>query len=353
MTRGAGDPARRCFVLCDSRPDLWQTLGRRVGALPNAQRRCPRRSSPAVRASSVTPRARSRNGSRRRPARCDPAPARPRESRHHLHIPARHRQRGDHRDRPHSASSCHPRHGWTPRGPLALRMGSTSRPGPACRGRSARTDDVPVTTRATGLNLLPGFDPFATAHARSGVLRDEPRFSVRLGHSSGVLLVPNLKLLAPDVEPRLVGLRRRDGAVGESAVFARLSATERADDELGCRAAVCGWYEHRHGVSAYVGSTVSLHPPLNSDHAWRHARRSCRGRKAEVFPSRSASTMEESRSPRFRGFLDLVVPVTTFPVAWSGQILPGLPGARERSVPASPPCHIATQRSACRPQPIG
>ena len=45
-------------------------------------------------------RPRRRDGTRRRPADRDPAPARSRQPRHHLDLPPRHRQRRDHRHRP-------------------------------------------------------------------------------------------------------------------------------------------------------------------------------------------------------------------------------------------------------------
>lgn len=76
-----------------------------------------------------------------------------------------------------------------------------------------------------------------------------------------MLLAPDPELFAPDVEPGLVGPRRQDGAVGENAVFAGLSATERADDERERRAAVCGRQDDGYEVSVYVGSMVGQGDP--------------------------------------------------------------------------------------------
>ena len=55
---------------------------------------------PALRAAPAAPRARRRAGARGRAADRHSAPARPQPPRHHLDLPARHRQRRDHRDGP-------------------------------------------------------------------------------------------------------------------------------------------------------------------------------------------------------------------------------------------------------------
>jgi len=54
----------------------------------------------SLRATSAPPRPRRRDGSRGCAASSDPAAARPQQPRHHLDLPARHRQRRDHRHRP-------------------------------------------------------------------------------------------------------------------------------------------------------------------------------------------------------------------------------------------------------------
>ena len=56
--------------------------------------------APPLRATPAPPRPRGRDGARRRPADRHPTPARPQQPRHHLRLPARHRQRRDHRNRP-------------------------------------------------------------------------------------------------------------------------------------------------------------------------------------------------------------------------------------------------------------
>ena len=63
-----------------------------------------RRSAPALGATPAPPRPRRRDGARRCAADRHPTPARPHQPRHHLRLPARHRQRRDHRHRP-----CPPR----------------------------------------------------------------------------------------------------------------------------------------------------------------------------------------------------------------------------------------------------
>lgn len=72
-------------------------------------------------------RARGRNGTRRRAARRHPTPARPQQSRHHLYLPAGHRQRRDHRNRPRTTRADDPRqHGHVALTP-ATRRESLSR----------------------------------------------------------------------------------------------------------------------------------------------------------------------------------------------------------------------------------
>ena len=64
------------------------------------------RRAPALRAAPAAPRPRRRDGARRRAADRHPAPARPQQPRHHLRLPARDRQRRDHRQcRPRAAAA--------------------------------------------------------------------------------------------------------------------------------------------------------------------------------------------------------------------------------------------------------
>ena len=58
-----------------------------------------------LRAAPTAPRPRRRDGPRRRAADRDPAPTRPHQPRDHLRLPARHRQRRDHRDRARTTSA--------------------------------------------------------------------------------------------------------------------------------------------------------------------------------------------------------------------------------------------------------
>jgi hypothetical protein len=63
---------------------------------------------PTIRPASAAARPRRRDGSRRRTARRHPTAARPQQPRHHLGLPPRHRQRRDHRHRPHSPRADDP-----------------------------------------------------------------------------------------------------------------------------------------------------------------------------------------------------------------------------------------------------
>jgi hypothetical protein len=67
------------------------------------------RGAPALRTTPAPPRPRRRDGARRRPADRHPAPTRPQQPRHHLRLPARNRQRRDHRNRPRPTRTDDPR----------------------------------------------------------------------------------------------------------------------------------------------------------------------------------------------------------------------------------------------------
>jgi integrase len=76
----------------------------------------------------------------RRAAEHHPAPARPRQPRHDLDLPPRHRPRGDHRDRPHAPSADDVRQ----RRPAALSVasaGASRRSGCAMAKRASGRDD--------------------------------------------------------------------------------------------------------------------------------------------------------------------------------------------------------------------
>ena len=85
----------------DRRPSLG-TLGCSQAAAPN---RSDRWSSASIRAAPAAACARSRDGARRCSASRHPTPARTRQPRHHLRLPAGHRQRGDHPHRPLTPSA--------------------------------------------------------------------------------------------------------------------------------------------------------------------------------------------------------------------------------------------------------
>ena len=96
-----GRASRRSAVLCPQRPDAWSPVvdrrrSSRVAA-HGGHSGCP----PTIRPASAAARPRRRDGSRRRAARRHPTAARPQQPRHHLGLPPRHRQRRDHRHRPH------------------------------------------------------------------------------------------------------------------------------------------------------------------------------------------------------------------------------------------------------------
>jgi Phage integrase family len=91
--------ARRAAVLHHRRPHPRAALGQRRGPPRAAPARRPGRRAASLRAASAAPCARARARPRGRGAQHHPAPTRPRQSRHHIHLPARHRPRGDHRRR--------------------------------------------------------------------------------------------------------------------------------------------------------------------------------------------------------------------------------------------------------------
>jgi integrase len=72
----------------------------RRGTLRAPAARSQGRSATALRAAPASARARRRDGARGRAADRHPTPARAHQPRHHLRLPARHRQRRDHRHRP-------------------------------------------------------------------------------------------------------------------------------------------------------------------------------------------------------------------------------------------------------------
>ena len=89
----------------DARTPLVACRGTRRAA---AHRRRGRSAAP-LRAAPAPPRPRRRDGPRRRAADRHPTPTRPQQPRHHLRLPAGHRQRRDHRDRARPTRTDDPR----------------------------------------------------------------------------------------------------------------------------------------------------------------------------------------------------------------------------------------------------
>jgi hypothetical protein len=98
----------------DRRPNPWPAVGARLSPRPNAARRRQGRRAAAVRAPPAAPRPRRRTRPRERPAQRHPAPIGAHQPRRHLHLPARNRQRRDHRQRPRPQGADDPRQHRTP-----------------------------------------------------------------------------------------------------------------------------------------------------------------------------------------------------------------------------------------------
>jgi hypothetical protein len=162
----AGGPrraARRPAVVraygADPRPRL--VAGRRPRATPPHGSAC--RGPATLRTAPAPPRPRRRDGTRGRPADRHPTPTRPHQPRHHLDLPARHRQRRDHRHRPRPP----PARGAGEQHAAAL----TARPLPvAVRSATAVTSRAePVRqfhTRARGACSSPGRPGLTAAQRR-------------------------------------------------------------------------------------------------------------------------------------------------------------------------------------------
>ena len=86
-----------CVVTGATRGRPWTRPPPRARAAAHRPRR---RSAATLRAAPAAPRPRRRDGARGRAADRHPTPARAHQPRHHLDLPARHRQRRDHRHRP-------------------------------------------------------------------------------------------------------------------------------------------------------------------------------------------------------------------------------------------------------------
>jgi hypothetical protein len=108
----------------------------------------------------------------RRAAEHHPAPARPRQPRHDLDLPPRHRPRGDHRDRPHAPSADNVRQ----RRPAALGVasaGASRRSGCAMAERASGRDDRDEwSSSVAGVGDLPS-DTLATARPKREHRRDQ------------------------------------------------------------------------------------------------------------------------------------------------------------------------------------
>ena len=104
--RASSCPSGRCSASSPGRRAAGLVGRRRAHncATPRARRR------PAtLRAAPAAPRPRRRDGARGRAADRHPTPARPHQPRHHVDLPAGHRQRRDHRHRPRPPRADGPR----------------------------------------------------------------------------------------------------------------------------------------------------------------------------------------------------------------------------------------------------
>ena len=95
----------RCLAVHHQRQHLRAPLVARCGTRGAPAHGCRGRCPAPLRAAPTPPRPRRRDGPRRRAADRDPTPTRPQQPRHHLRLPARHRQRRNHRDRPRATSA--------------------------------------------------------------------------------------------------------------------------------------------------------------------------------------------------------------------------------------------------------
>ncbi len=155
-------PDRRGAVR-DSRSNLRALMGGLGSAQAAASRGPTRRVSDAFCAAPTAARSRGRAGSRRRPARRDPAPARTRQPWHHQHLPAGHRQQRDHQHRPRNTitddlSHRHPPDealGQRPPGrPRPTPTGSTAYPRLAKAGPAAHPGGQTCSRIGAGISLL-------------------------------------------------------------------------------------------------------------------------------------------------------------------------------------------------------
>ena len=101
--------AGRAAVLRRQRRHARAAVGGRRRPHRAAPRRPRGRRAATLRAAPAAPRARRRDGPRGRAADRHPAPARAHQPRHHLDLPARHRQHRDHRHRPRPPRADGPR----------------------------------------------------------------------------------------------------------------------------------------------------------------------------------------------------------------------------------------------------
>jgi integrase len=93
------DASRGAVLVRRGKGGRRREVGMDRWALEQLQNRCACRRSTAVRSTPAAPRSCRRDGTRRRSARRNSAPARARKPRHHLGLPTRHRQIRNHRHR--------------------------------------------------------------------------------------------------------------------------------------------------------------------------------------------------------------------------------------------------------------
>ena len=161
----------RPVLLRGPRPDRWAQLGTVIGP-PTGSSHCRRsRSTAPVRATPAPARARGRDGPRRRPAGRHPAAVGARAPRGDLDLPARNRQRGNHRHCPRPTATRDPGHSRPAHHPVNRR--ALSRPRPAPITGSA---PMPGSTLARRLAWHVLGDPRAGASVAAGPICADSRF---------------------------------------------------------------------------------------------------------------------------------------------------------------------------------
>jgi Phage integrase family len=148
-----------------------------------------------LRAAPAASRARARTRPRRRAAEHHPAPAQPRQPRHDLDLPARHRPRGDHRHRPHAPRTNDVRE----RRPAAVIELATHPAGAPRRSRCRMAKQASRRDRSRRVVLVPRERLAGTAGR------------TRIGETAGALTRVGLRLARASVRDRRGGVYQATG----------------------------------------------------------------------------------------------------------------------------------------------